>query len=402
MKWLLFAWKNALRNRRRSVMAFAITAVGTAATLIGSGFALFTYGALRDASARDTGHVVVASRNYFDGDEDVPMQNGLAGAAALVKELSARPGVRAVLPRLQFSGLVSNGDKSSVFIGTGVFPELDFRMRGLTSFVDGGPLRVGAGAPEVVLGRDLAKLMKAGAGSGLTLLATTTEGSLNALDVVVRGVISTGVPDIDKRLVYADIGAAQKLLLTDKVSTLSVYLDTTDSTGAAAIAIAEGSPTLAVRTWLDLAVFYKSVKALYNRIFGMLGVIMLLIILFAMVNTIAMAVAERTREVGTLRAIGTQPGEIVRSFVLEAAAIGGAGSLVGIAFAGALSIFLHFAGIHMPPPPGRSNGYPLLIVFSPALCVAAALAVIAVSAFAAWAASRKAARKPIPQALAHV
>jgi putative ABC transport system permease protein len=403
MKWVLFACRNVLRNRRRALMALAITAVGTAAVLIGSGFALFTYQSLREVSARDTGQVILAAKNYFEGDEDMPMQNGLGGAAALAGELRALPGVRSVLPRIQFSGLISNGDKSAVFIGSGVAPELDFQARGpQMRFVEGEPFGPGASAPEIAIGADLARLMKAKVGSSLTLLATTTEGTLNAVDVVVRGIISVGVPDIDKRLVMTDVAAVQKLLLTDKVSTLSVYLKDTDATAATAAGVSSAKPGLEVRTWLDLAVFYKAVRDLYNRIFGMLGVIMVVIVLFAMSNTMSMAVAERTREIGTLRAIGTHPAELVRNFVLEGIAIGVAGALVGMAIAGAATFALAFAGIQMPPPPGRSTGYPLLVNFSPLLYAATGTAVVAISALAAWAASAKAARKPITEALAHV
>ncbi|HXI37117.1 MAG TPA: hypothetical protein VNH80_09405, partial [Burkholderiales bacterium] len=202
MRWLIFSLKNAIRNKRRSLTALAITAVGTAAVLIGGGFALFTYQSLREISARDTGHVVLGAREFFGGDEDLPMQNGLAGSPEVAKRLQALPGVRAVLPRIQFSGLISNGDKSAVFIGAGVLPEADFRVRGpQLRFTDGEPFGAGATAPEVAIGSDLARLMKAKVGSGLTLLATTTEGNLNAVDVTVRGIVTVGVPEIDKRLV---------------------------------------------------------------------------------------------------------------------------------------------------------------------------------------------------------
>ena len=403
MKWILYALRNVLRNRRRALTAVLITAVGTSAVLVGGGFALFTYDALREMTARENGHLVLAHAKYFSGDEDVPMQNGLADAPALAEALRAMPGVRGVLPRIQFSGLISNGDKSAVFIGSGVLPEREFQLRGFQmNFAAGEPFGADAEVPEIVLGGELATLMKAKPGTPLTLLSTTTEGSLNAVDVVVRGVVSTGVPDIDKRLVLADVAMVQKLLLTDKVSTLSVYLRETRATDGFAAAVAQAHPELAIRTWLDLALFYKAVRALYDRIFGMLGVIMLVIVLFAMTNTLGMAVVERTREIGTLRAIGTLPGEIVRNFVLEGAAIGAAGALAGMAIAGALTLGLMFAGLQMPPPPGRSSGYPLLVNFSPLLYLWTGLAVVTVATLAAWMVSAKAARKPITEALAHV
>src|SRR6185503_432564 len=302
-----------------------------------------------------------------------------------------------------FSGLISNGDKSAIFIGSGVVPELDFRVRGpQMKFVEGEPFGAGGGVPEIALGKELARLMKAKVGSSLTLLATTTEGNLNAVDVLVRGVVSVGVPDIDRRLVLTDVAAVQKLLLTDKVSTLSLYLKDTAGTDAAAARLKNEQPALAVRSWLELAQFYQAVRELYNRIFGMLGAIMIVIVMFALGNTMSMAVAERTREIGTLRAIGTHPSEIVRNFLCEGVAIGAAGALAGMLIAAAVTFGLTFAGIQMPPPPGRSAGYPLLVNFSLGLYCATGAAVVALSALAAWFASAKAARKPITEALAHV
>ncbi len=404
MKWLLFAWKNVLRNRRRALLALLIIAVGTAAGLIGGGFALFTYESLAEMTARDTGHVVVGHSAYFDDDEELPMQNGLSGAGKLTEKFAEMPGVRAVVPRLQFSGLISNGDKSTIFVGTGVDPESEFRLRGpQMTFVSGEVLSSPSpSVPEVVIGHELAKLMKAKPGSSLTLLATTTEGNLNAVDVTVKGIISVGVPDIDKRLVLTALPAAQKLLLTDKVSTLSLYIKDIDQTDTLLAQVKAAEPQLAAKTWLDLAVFYQSVKELYNRIFGILGAIMVVIILFAMINTLGMAVVERTREIGTLRAIGSQPGEIVRNFVLEGLVIGFGGALLGMIMALATTVFLMFANLQMPPPPGRSTGYALLVNYSTPLYLGATLAVLLVSGVAAWLVSAKAARKPITEALAHV
>jgi putative ABC transport system permease protein len=403
MKWILFAWKNVMRNRRRSLTAMLITAMGTAAVLIGGGFALFTYESLEEMTARDTGHIVLAHEHGFEGDEDVPMQHGLAAAEQLAAEFSARPEVRAIAPRIQFSGLISNGDKSSVFVGSGVVPDIDFRLRGpQMSFLAGEAPGSNGAAPEVVIGNELAKLMKAKVGTSLTLLATTTEGSLNAVDVIVRGIVSVGVPEIDKRLVMADLADVQKLMLTDKVGTLSIYLRDTAQTDVIAAQVKAAHPQLALRTWNDLAVFYQAVRALYNRIFGILGLIMVVIVAFAMSNTLGMAVVERTREIGTLRAIGTFPHEIVRNFVLEGVVIGSLGALIGMLMAGIATFALLFAGIDMPPPPGRSSGYPLMLSFSPVLYLGAMIVVTLLAASSAWVVSRRAAAKPVTEALAHV
>ena len=406
MKWLTFAFKNVLRNRRRSLITVLIAAVGTAGVLIGGGFALFTYESLREMAARDSGHVILAHSQYFDRDEDTPMQFGMGDYADLRKTLEHDPRIRMALPRVQFSGLLSNGDKSSVFVGTGVDPQGEF-------YVKGPAMRVVAGSildespdpsavPEILLGAELAKQLKAEPGSGLTLLSTTTSGSLNALDVKVRGTVTVGVPEMDKRLVYTDIATAQKLLLTDKVSTLSVYLRDTDLTDEMAAVLAARAPGHAFQTWRDQAFYYVAVRGLYNRIFGLLGVVIITMVLFAVYNTLAMSVVERTREIGTLRALGTLPSQIRRIFALEGLVIGTAGTVIGMLFAAGVSLFFLFADIQMPPPPGRSTGYPLNVNFSLPLYQWTGLIIVLLSVAAAWLVSRKAAAKPIVEALAHV
>jgi putative ABC transport system permease protein len=253
-----------------------------------------------------------------------------------------------------------------------------------------------------MVGAQLAKQLNATPGTVLTLLSTTTQGSLNALDVTVRGIFSLGVPEIDKRAIYVTIETAQKLLLTDRASELSVYLDRVESTGPMRDAILAKHPDRAIRTWEDQAYYYAAVRALYNRIFGLLGAIMVVIVLFAVSNTMAMAVVERTREIGTLRALGTLPGQITRVFAMEGWVIGSAGALLGVIVAVGVAGLSLVAGLEMPPPPGRSVGYPLNINVDGSLYTVAVVTVVIASTIAAWLMSRQAVRKSIVEALTHV
>jgi putative ABC transport system permease protein len=402
MKWLKFAWLNTLRNRRRSLVTVAIAALGTAAILLAGGFALFTYQALEQAAARNTGHLIVGTPAQFARDEDVPLQNGLDNVAALKARLLADPAVRQVLPRVEFSGLISNGDKSTVMMAAGIEPDSEFAVKGPFLQMKAGDVLVSGTTGEVMLGEGLAKSLKARPGTSLTLLASTTAGALNAMDVTVKGVFSTGVPEIDKRLVYTDLASAQKLLVTGRVSTLGVFLRGMGDVAPARLRIEAANPQLAVQTWLDQATFYKSVKALYNRIFGALGLIIGVIVVFVVTNAMAMAIIERTREIGTLRAMGTLPGQLLRSLALEGMVLGGTGALVGACIATSVSVLLLVFPVEMPPPPGRSSGYPLNITLDPTM-VAATLAAMVLLAMAAsaWVA-RKTVHRPIVEALAYV
>jgi len=220
---------------------------------------------------------------------------------------------------------------------------------------------------------------------------------------VVTGVVSSGIADLDKRLAMVDLATAQSLLNTDKISTLSVFLDELDHSAAMADTLrTDLRGAVEVRTWLQQAFFYKSVQGLYNRIFGFLGVIVLVIVLFSVTNTLAMAVMERTREIGTMRAMGTTKGEIMRLFTLEGMTLGAGGAVMGMLMAGLVALALLVFKVQMPPPPGSTAGYPLVVVVSAPMYAAAALAVTLLSAIASFFVSRKAAHKPVVEALGHV
>jgi len=400
--WLKFAWQNTLRNRRRSLVTVSIAALGTAGILLAGGFALFTYQSLAEAAARQSGHLVLGQPAQFTDEEDTPLQHGLGNVAELRTRLLADPQVRAVLPRVEFSGLISNGDKSVVMMGLGVEPDAEFSVKGpFVSMTAGDVLASGTSEPEIMMGEALARNLKAQPGSSLTLLASTSDGALNAMDVRVKGIFSTGVPDVDKRLLYADIATAQKLLNSPKVSTVGVFLSRMEHTGVAQARLAAANPTLTVQTWEDQAFFYKSVRDLYNRIFGALGTIIGLIVVFVVTNAMSMAIIERTREIGTLRAMGTLPKQLLATLSLEGMVLGGVGALSGAALALGVSLFLYVVPVEMPPPPGSSKGYPLNISIEPSLYLITIAAMVALTMLASAWVARKTVHMSVVQALAH-
>ena len=406
LKWLGFAWQNTLRNRRRSAVTASIAALGTAAILLAGGFALYTYESLAQAAARDSGHLVLATPAHFTTDEDVPLQHGLSDVGQLRSTLLADPQVRQVLPRVEFSGLISNGDKSTVMVAVGVDPDNEFAIKGpfLTmkeGSVLASPVEGQSDEAEVMLGEALARSLKATPGSSLTLLASTTEGAMNAMDVRVKGIFSTGVPEMDKRLVYTSVATAQRLLVTDRVTSLGVFLNSMEATLPAQARLAAQLPGLEVQNWEQQAVFYQAVKGLYNRIFGALGIIIGVIVVFVVTNAMAMAIIERTREIGTLRALGTLPGQLLRSLGLEGMLLGGVGAVAGAVLALGVSLLLYVVPMEMPPPPGRSVGYPLNVSIDPTLYLLTMLAMVSLTLIASLAVARKTVHMPVVDALAH-
>ncbi|MGL5160823.1 MAG: ABC transporter permease, partial [Plesiomonas shigelloides] len=159
---------------------------------------------------------------------------------------------------------------------------------------------------------------------------------------------------------------------------------------------------LEVTPWQKLAFFYQKVKDLYDRLFGVMGGVMSLVVFVALFNTLTMSVTERTREIGTLSALGAYPLDIIGGFIREAVWLAVLGSLLGTLLTGVTSLTLQWADVQMPAPPGRSAGYPLHIYFSWQLALLCAAGVMVICVLAAWLSARKGVRKPITEALAYV
>lgn len=406
MLWIKIALKNVLKNGRRSLITILIAGVGIASLLIGAGFGLFTYESLREASAKDTGYLTLSHKNFFEPvAEEVTLEFGLEDYQSIEDKLLVDSRITDILPRIWFDGLISNGDKSKIFSGIGIITE-EFAIQGpFLEVKQGKTLSYHQSAdqtPEVMLGEHLASSLNVDIGSELTLMTTTVHGAMNALDVKVCGVFSVGIPELDKRLIYTHLDTAQELMDTDKVSFLSLYLEEINQTQTLKDELEKEFPDYALTPWWERAFYYKGAKALYDRIFSILGIIIGLLVFFSVSNTMSMAVLERTREIGTCRAMGSFPAEIVRNFVLEAMIIALAASILGISVAAFTSNILYVIDFQMPPPPGRSQGYPLYIYFSPLLAACSSLILMFICISAAFWASIKSARKPISEALIHV
>ncbi len=402
---LSLAWRNLWRTPRRSGLTILINAVGVMGILVFGGFALYTFDSLKEQSSRDTGHVILAKTGYFTQQEDVPMQLGFEPTPELIQTLQADTHVRYALPSVQLSGLISNGQKTVVYMGKGMDAR-EFAVKGPFLIVKQGELlslKENPNAlPEVLLGEELAGYLKAKVGDDLTIMTSTVSGVLNAIDVQVKGIVSMGIPEVDQHLVLMSIGQAQALLDTHKVSQLALFLTDMNDTTAVAQQLKSSLTGFDVQTWDEQAVFYHKVRDLYHVIFGVVGAVVLILVFFAISNTLSMIILERTREIGTLAALGTRPSEILALFISEAGLMGAIGASIGALLAGAVALLLKFVEVQMPPPPGRSVGYPLYIHFDLKMTVAVLISVIICALIAAWLSARSAVRKPIVEALSYV
>jgi putative ABC transport system permease protein len=408
------ALRNLLRQRRRTALTLMVVVAGFLALSLAGGFMAQTFQGLSDSAIHGgLGHLQVLPPGALEGEEAQSLEKALPNGEALAAQLRQNPAVAEVLPRTQFMGLLSSGAKSVAFLGTAVDPVLEpEHMACLDALKDGARAPGGAGSRwlsanpstrEVILGAGLARSLGASVGSLLTLMSTTRDGALNAVDVEVVGLQDLGLRELNDRVLTVSLATASQLLDAGPArSRLSIVLKRPQDTAAEQTRIQALLPGTSVKPWFELASFYRQVKLLYYAIFGFMGLVLFLVVLLATANTLLMSVMERVREFGVLRAMGLQHGQLVSLLQWEGAFLGLLGSALGLVATLLLRAGLNALHLQMPAPPGTSHGYELNIHFVPGVYAIVAMGLQATLQLSALFPGLKAARLRIVEALRHV
>ncbi len=407
MNALSLAWRNLVRQKRRTLLMGSVVAFGFAAFALAGGFIAQSFDGLKEGTIRSIGHLQVVDRRAVTRNEEATLEFGLKNAPRARAIASRDAAVEAVLPRIEFVGLATDGAKSVPYLGLGVDPAPEASASLARELVVAGRYLSSADGEDVVLGTGLASALGVETGDRITLMATTPEGSLNAVDGVVSGLVDVHIKELNDRYLAAGIGLVSRLLETSEtVSKLVVYLRKgADEKRAAArlerTLTAAGFP-VAIRHWADLAVFYGQVKLLYIGIFGFVGAVLVVIVILSAAIVMTMSVTERTREIGTLRAIGTRPAGIQSMFLAEGTVLALAGCVAGAVLALVVRAALNASGIVLPPPPGATHGLPINVKLYPLAYIAGVVAMVGTMLVASWFPARRASRISIVEALTHV
>jgi putative ABC transport system permease protein len=349
-----------------------VVAAGAAALLLTAGYVRDSFHGMREAFVHGgLGHLEVAPAGA--NPEGVALERSSLPSFAewqpVRAAIESTPHVVGASGTIVLHGLVARDDRSLPFVGTGFETDREARMEMKPRIKAGAPLPLTPPAPGedgVLLGLGLARQIGAGVGDVVTLTTLSDAGFLNALDVRVVGLTTTGVHDLDQRFLRVHLSTAQRLLATDSVSSVIVMLDDTERTEAVRRELADRlGAGMTVADWQQRAAFYGQVRTLYRGLFTFLGTVVLVLVCLSSSNTLLMAVTERTREFGALLAMGTSGAQLVGMIVMEAAWLGliggGLGCLIGLASASAI----HAWGVEVPPPPGAVDGFLLRLEIEP-------------------------------------
>jgi ABC-type lipoprotein release transport system permease subunit len=368
---LSLAWRNVVRNGRRS--AFTGAAVAAAVILIGwlVGFTYGAYDKMIDTAVHTrTGHLQVMREGTLDQPDPTKI---ILDAAELSRRVSALDGVVAVSSRVLAEGLLVHDRELAPVDLIGVDPEAEGRVSTVPHRVMTGEKAVHwcgermsgderwceatgkgeflpAGKPEgVVLGSGVAQRLRVTVGDELSVQLARAGGPAER-KLVITGIVAAGSPEIAERAAYLNARTLNDLLGTEGPTELAIVLRSIDDLKKTRDEV-RGllGPGLVVHTWAErnptLSNLIEMMKAGRVVFFALLAFLAVL----SVANATLTSVLERTRQFGVMLALGTRPAALVRLVMVEVALLGLVAVGGGAVVAAGIEAF------------GRIHGWPMAL-----------------------------------------
>ena len=331
-------WRNLWRNRRRSVLTVGSIAVAFATLVVVVGL---VEGVARQLLANGTrtmlGQIQVHAGTYLPDRSIHDTIGAVAGAnvETLITRIESLADAHAT-PRVFGFALLSTGQRSAGAQLVGIDPAREARVSTLQqALVRGTGLAGGladAAPMPVVLGQLLADELGAEVGAEVAVVTQAADGSMGNELLRVVGILRTGMMTADRSLALMQIADVQTLLALPAARIHEVAVSIADieaaHSGAAHLSESIREPAdLRIQSWRTLAPQIGDYLALTRSSNWMMFLIVGTFAAFGVLNTMLMAVFERTHELGVLAAMGLRPLQIMTTIVAESVCL----ALVGLA-----------------------------------------------------------------------
>jgi len=342
------AFRNVLRQKRRSLLTTLTMFGGFVLTMIAVGMTDGNFNGMIDMFTRNSmGHIQVHAQGYLDRPS---LHKVIPDYAALGAKIGRIEGVEAWAPRVFSAGLSSVGEKTAAAVLTGIDPLLETKATHFDKKIYEGRALSPAPAKEAAIGRGLAKTLKAKLGDDLVFVTQGADGSLANEKYRLVGLVDSGNEVADRNSLFLHIADAQELLVLDgRAHEIAVVVPKLNrvSTLAQTITAALSDPRLSVEPWQEFARgFYNAMQA-ENKEHQISLLVIFIIVAIGVLNTTLMSVLERRREHGLLKALGTRPGRLFRMIMGEVLLMAFGSIAVGSALGTAVNFYLSRRGFKL-------------------------------------------------------
>jgi ABC-type lipoprotein release transport system permease subunit len=341
---LQLAWRNIWRNKTRSAVIVTSVALGilAGAFMMSFYFGMGT-GRVKIAIEHEVSHLQIHHPD-FQADQEAAFS---FDAQIMSGVLRKDPRIQAFSNRSVSSGMLANAAGTRGVFIVGIEPEAENRTRPLATFVREGSFLDSAGAKnQILVSTKLAEKLKLALRSKVVLTFQDTAHSLVSGAFRICGFYQSENAPLDERHIFIRKNELDALLGTSgRAHETAILLKNEDDLETLRSDLRAHFPDLKTESWREISPETDLVISSLDSFSLVFIAIILLALMFGIVNTMLMAVLERTREIGMLMAIGMTKIRLFLMILLETFFLTLAGTPIGLFMALALIGWLGKRGI---------------------------------------------------------
>jgi len=347
---LRMAWRNLWRHWRRTWLTVGAMIFSNGLLIFAMSLQFGSYDMMIDNSLQAfSGHLQLQHPRYLD---EPKMRYAIDDIAELAERLRRELGLDSISARATGFALASSNERSYGLQIIGVDPAHEPLVSTLPGLVKQGRYLEPGRPGEIVIGAVLARNLKVGPGDELTFIGSGFDDSFAAGIVTVVGIFESGVADLDRAVAQVDLGYFQDAFaMQDRGHSLTVraqHIDDVESLQSQIGELLDTDKSISLRHWDELQPGLRQAIQADMASNSFMYIVLIVLVAFSVLNTQLMSVLERTREFGTMMALGLQPARLSRLVMLETALMTALGLVLGIAVGLAINIYMSRVGFSYP------------------------------------------------------
>jgi ABC-type lipoprotein release transport system permease subunit len=296
-----------------------------------------------------SGHIQLQHPRYLD---EPKMRYALSEISTSAENLRNELGLSSISARAAGFALASSEERSYGLQILGVDAEHEPLVSTLPGLVTQGRYLDPGATEEIVIGSVLARNLKVGPGDELTFLGSGYDDSFAAGVVRVVGVFESGVADLDRSMAQVNLGYFQEVFAMrghgHHIVVRAAHIDDVEPLMTAIYRLQKLDDSVALRHWDQLQPGLRQAIQADMTSAWFMYIVLIVLVAFSVLNTQLMSVLERTREFGTMMALGLKPSRLSRLVMLETALMTAVGLAIGIALGFLLTWYLSHVGFSYP------------------------------------------------------
>ncbi|MBE9567220.1 MAG: ABC transporter permease [Proteobacteria bacterium] len=347
---LRMAWRNLWRHKRRTWLTVGAMIFSNLLLVFLISLQFGSYRMMIDNTLRSyTGHMQVQNKTYND---DPKIRNSFAAIIPLADEIRHQLGTDSVAARGVAFAMTSSKQRSYGLQIIGVEPDFETRVSTLPGLINKGHYFTDINAEEIIIGSVLARNLRVDIGDELTLLGSGRDGSFAAGIVIVTAIFESGVADIDRSMAQVPLGYFQSLFSMGDGGH-NIVINAEDLPLVPLVQqnvndIVHQRKELAVLGWNKLQPGLKQAIQADMASAWFMYAVLIVLVAFSVLNTQLMSVLERTREFGTMMALGVKPIRLGSLVITETFIMSSLGLAIGAVLGSALAYYLSIVGFSYP------------------------------------------------------